>query len=255
MDFKEQHYRKLIEDVRNDYKSRNPICNSKGVYMTWADDCHEINLWTYWQGRGNYNARIMLVGQDWGCPESYSNIMKNIKDINSGLRTDYVFNYSNPTDINLRELFLALGYDLTQKCENLFFTNFVLGYRSKGLSGNLLNAWLSADAPYFQRLANIIEPEIIICLGKDTFKNVCRSCMVNVPNIKNYNTYIESCENPVKMQLQSGKTSFIFAEAHCGTIGTMNRNRERKIGKGTSSQDLNKQKRDWQRIKEYINVY
>ena len=55
---KEAKYTKLIEKVKNSYQS-----NPNG--LTWCDDCKEINLWTYWQGRGNLNAKILLVGQDW----------------------------------------------------------------------------------------------------------------------------------------------------------------------------------------------
>lgn len=252
MEIKEQLYRSLVEDARNDYLSRPRSSNSKGVYLTWAEDCQEINLWTYWQGIGNYDASIMLVGQDWGFPDATSSVMQNIRDINSGLRRDYEFDQVSTTDGNLCKLFSVLGYDITQRCKDLFFTNFILGYRSKGFSGNLLHEWLTTDAPFFARLINIIEPRVVICLGKDTFESVQYACTGKKAHLKNLNAFIESTQNPVTLPLLSGKTTTAFAVAHCGTIGTMNRNRSGKNGNLSSSHSLDRQIEDWTRINTYL---
>ena len=252
MNEKEQLYRALIDDVRKDYLSRPLVRNSKGVYLVWEEECHEINLWTYWQGLGNYDAKIMLVGQDWGFPDPSSNVMQNIREINCGLRTDYIFDQASPTDGNLCRLFSVLGYDITKRSKDLFFTNFILGYRSKGFSGNLAHEWLTADAPYFSRLVNIIEPEIIICLGKDTFKSVQYACTGKMQHIGNYNDFIESAQNPEIITLASRKKAAAFAVAHCGIIGTMNRNRADKAGTLVSSHNLDRQTEDWKRIKAYL---
>ena len=252
MENKEQLYRSLVEDAREDYLSRPRSSNSKGVYLTWAKDCQEINLWTYWQGIGNYNASIVLVGQDWGFPDGTSSVMKNIRDINCGLREDYEFDQGSPTDGNLCKLFSVLGYDITRRCKDLFFTNFILGYRSKGCSGNLSRDWLASDAPFFARLVNIIEPRVVICLGKDTFENVQYACTGKMKHIKNFSAFIESTQNPVTLPLLSGKTTTAFAVAHCGTIGTMNRNRSGKTGNLSSSHSLDRQIEDWTRINTYL---
>lgn len=258
MESKEKLYRTLVEDARKDYSSRSRSVNTKGVYLTWVKDCHEINLWTYWQGIGNYNAKILLVGQDWGFSDPESSIMQNIRDINDGLRTDYSFEQANPagkvnpTDDILRKLFASIGYDITKGCEDLFFTNFVLGYRSKGLSGNLKKEWLLADAPYFSRLVNIIEPKVVVCLGKDTFEGVQYACTGKWPHTGRFNAFIESPQNPAILSLLSGKTAAAFAVAHCGKIGTMNRNRSGKIGNLSSSHSLDRQIADWARIKAYL---
>ena len=253
MGSKEQRYRKLVEDAKQDYQSRPRSCNSKGVSLTWDDECKEINFWTYWQGIGNYDASIMLVGQDWGKPIQGSSVMQNIKDINSGLREDYDRDPGSITDDNLCELFSVLGFDISKRCKDLFFTNFVLGYRSDGLSGNLLREWLIYDAPFFARLVNIIEPKVLICLGKDTFESVQYACTGRMKHIYGFNRFIESSDNPVTMTLQSGKTLTAFAEAHCGRMGTLNRNRSRKNGKLASSCSLDRQMEDWKRMIPYLN--
>ena len=59
--------------------------------------------------------------------------------------------------------------------------------------------------------------------------------------IGSYNSFVESEQNPVVIPLQSGKTAAAFAVAHCGKIGTMNRNR---TGNHKSSQDLARQIED-----------
>ena len=44
---KEQAYQELISDVKNYYKAQEAEHKDEAVYLTWYDDCEEINLWTY----------------------------------------------------------------------------------------------------------------------------------------------------------------------------------------------------------------
>ena len=64
---KEVEYKKLVKDVEEAYRARQQDKNTKGVYLKWCEACEEIKLWTYWQGKGNYDPKYLLVGQDWGC--------------------------------------------------------------------------------------------------------------------------------------------------------------------------------------------
>ena len=61
MDTKQRKYCDLIERVKASYPARNPSDDGKEPRLYWCDDCKEINLWTYWQGKGNLDAKIMLV--------------------------------------------------------------------------------------------------------------------------------------------------------------------------------------------------
>lgn len=241
-------YHDLIERVKSSYPAHDPVDKSEELRLYWCDDCKEINLWTYWQGRGNLDAKIMLVGQDWGCPwdDDYQPTMEQIRKANLNDEYNYLNNNPSPTDANLARLFHELGYDITRPCPELFFTNFILGYRSKGLSGGYKNAWAAHDKVYFKELADIIEPKVILCLGRSTFEGVRSAFGMALPSrIKDYNTFIESPNNPVSVTLENGKTTYIFALAHCGAMGTLNRN-------GKKSTDLNKQLEDWKRIKTYL---
>lgn len=248
MDNKQRRYDQLIEKVKASYPSLDPEDKGKELRLYWCEDCEEINLWTYWQGRGNLDAQIMLVGQDWGCPwdNNYLPTMDQVRKANAGYEYDYLNNNPSPTDANLARLFSELGYDIKTSCSGLFFTNFILGYRNKGLSGGYKKAWAEHDKGYFKELADIIEPKVILCLGRSTFEGVLSAFEVVLPSrVKSYNCFIESSINPVAVTLESGETAYVFALAHCGAMGTLNRN-------GKKSTDLNKQLEDWRKIAGYL---
>ena len=243
---KEIKYRKLVEDVKQSYKDSN-----NG--LMWCDACEEINLWTYWQGRGNLDAPIMLVGQDWGNPEedneSTRAVMANVRNMRSGMDALYMKDNKSLTDKNLVELFKSIGFDIENKNPNLFFTNFVLGYRVGRISKNYNKAWAKHDSEFFERLINIINPQIILCLGRVTFENVVKTLNGNKPKIKSYNAFISGEDNPINITYGDGKTAYVFALAHCGVLGTMNRNRDK-----TKETGIKRQIEDWKKVKEKCNM-
>ena len=249
---KQEQYQALIADVKAYYTAQGDAHKNEPVYLTWYGDCDEINLWTYWQGRGNLDAKIMLVGQDWGSPEDVDEqYAAQFSEINDGKRASYWLDGKSDTDKNLTELFHSLGYDISsgKPCHpDLFFTNFVLGYRNKGFSGSFQTRWLKENQEFFFRLANIIEPNVIICLGCSAFRGVMMAYGQKV-RIGSYNTFITGKDNPVEVTLVSGQKTFVFAEAHCGVMGTLNRDRLKDTD-GTSGIAL--QKKDWARIREHI---
>ena len=198
MNEKRQKYTELVRDVRDFYQSRPEPDHS--IYLEWCEDCRDhINLWSYWQG--SLDARIMVVGQDWGCPKGAA-VMDNIRAINDGSEKEYHVDPDSLTDKNLCTL---------RECE-----------------------------PFFKRLVEIVEPEIIICLGQNTFRAAVRSLGEKV-RIRGYNRFIESESNPVRCG-----DVLVFAEAHCGYFGTVNRAR----GSGKDGLDL--QLEDWKKIKRAL---
>ena len=111
MDTKQRKYCDLIERVKVSYPARNPSDEGQEPRLYWCDDCKEINLWTYWQGKGNLDAKIMLVGQDWGCPwdDGSQPTMGEVHKANEGRAYNYLNNNPSPTDANLTQLFNELG--------------------------------------------------------------------------------------------------------------------------------------------------
>jgi len=248
---KQERYTRLISSVRQSYTQFFPEAQNAPLGLYWCEECQEINLWTYWQGRGNLNADIMLVGQDWGCPwdDSAQTTMEQISRANRNLPYDYLHNNPSITDARLITLFRTLGLDVRHPCPGVFFTNFILGYRNKGLSGGYQKSWTQHDQGYFRELANIVEPKVILCLARTTFEGVLSAFDVHLhPAIGNYNQFMESRRNPVSVSLDSGQHVYVFALAHCGALGTLNRNR----GKAKPEDILEYQKQDWKRILPYL---
>ena len=253
---KRDRYRQLIANVKQNYLAKQTEQSTDSVKLLWCKECErEINLWTYWQN--SLDARIMLVGQDWGCPfdDGSEETLRRIRGVNDGTGKPFFpernYNAIWTTDTNLGELFKILGYDIWQKQPDLFFTNFILGYRDHGTSGGFRQQWVRDDAPYFKRLAEIIEPETIICLGKNTFEGVMFALTGKTERVRGFNRFLNSGENRRTVSLSSGKPASVYAVAHCGTIGTMNRNRGKKAedGSNLSSKEIAVQKQDWERIK------
>ena len=171
--------------------------------------------------------------------------------INEGKQQSYRRDGESITDDNLTELFHSIGYEIGEGERwnpDLFFTNFVLGYRNKGLSGHFKRRWLRENKDFFLRLANIVEPEIIICLGRNVFDGVMMAFDEKV-RFKGYNAFLTGKDNPVAVTLSCGKQVYVFAQAHCGAMGTLNRNRP-KDPSGAIGLEL--QKKDWSKMKAYF---
>lgn len=216
-----------IVDKKTKTRKKDPF------YLKWCDECEEINLWTYWQGHKNKTAKILLFGQDWACPWDSETglLMEKIKTVLSddnlcSLRYIEMINKDdNPshTDMMLQELMKSLGeeYDpFTPDNENLFFTNLCLGYRDHGSSGGLKKSALLHDVEYAKKLINIVNPKIVICLGKDVYEAMIRGT----------GSKPVSKERPFYKKLSEGKCYAmyedripIFGQAHTGSLGAINR--------------------------------
>lgn len=248
-------YRKLVSDVKSCPKLND--CNSskakRCVKLEKCPDCDEINLWSYWQGGIDHlDADILLVGQDWGDydNEKITRLMNDIRSYNSGhiKAVDYLKDSDNPTDMNLCELFESIGEPVGKKYinnTNVFFTNFVLCYREgeSGISGGFKQKWGNNCSPFFERLVRIIEPKIIICLGRAVYYNVLKTAKMKCQHGK-YNDIITG--GPITADF-GGHSCKVFPVAHCGALGTANRNKG-----NTYSEKLELQKQDWARIKAEI---
>lgn len=265
-DIKIEEYKKLCNYVKRAYKEIESVNEQKytgqdKTYIKGYEACDEINLWTYWQGRGVYQPKIMLFGQDWGYP--FANLdngmaerldkCKNqpINPVDDG--TCHYFDDLDEnrlvfkTDNNLAELFrsLGMGYDdlLHVRYDDLFFTNVCLGYRNRGNSGNFKKSWITDVEKYvYPELIDILQPKVIICLGKETYEGfLCVMGKKDSRDKSNFNQFIEENNlNPYKIDHIP-----VFVFAHCGSMGTLNRN-----NKKDASLDL--QKQDWNYIKKYL---
>lgn len=246
-------YKELWKKVAEEYQEKNSE-------LEWVPECEEINLWTYWQGRGHYTPAVMVAGQDWGQGNNKAGLKfrENAEKMNrnqecsifSGLEEKEMF----PTDQNLIRLFksMNLGYDSIERrqYEDLFFTNICLGYRVHGSSGNFRKLWREheeKDREHFRKLVSVLKPAIILCLGKDTFLSVVRALegtRIRITKAYNYNQCIaDNC--PRRILTKEGEVQ-VFALAHPGRMGTLNRNG------GKSGTSLARQEEDWKKVAEAI---
>ena len=209
---------------------------------TWRSDmCNEINLWTYWQGHGLTDfsdVKIMLVGQDWGNEDTEKDAVKRIKEMWENKRDFYYDKkdkeLKNPTERHLCELFHCLGkeYDISEYNSQLFFTNYFLGYRTGSETGNMTKKLLKQDKPAFKKLVEIVQPRVIICLGKIVSEMVIGS------TIKDFGKNLD--EGVISSNYPDSKHGDIkvYCVGHCGSRGVSNRG------------GLDNMKKDWIRIAE-----
>ena len=292
---KSEAYRELVKESQDSYRNNvDGKCDGKIKLLPpdiniFAVDrklvkkkpgicfCNEINLYTYWQGFGYAEStsaiKYLLVGQDWGNPFNVADsFLARILRMNQGEESLYICaadGSSFVTDQNLIRLFGILGYDnkkkkdiARQRYSELFFTNFCLGYRSGKDSGGMTLNQMMKDAEYFLRLCSILQPENILCLGKNTFEGVYRALSIDkkvkLPDgfANDYNRFLDRHDLITLRYSYSGYDfgsceSSIFPLAHCGAMGAMNRNKGYGNNSLTNHEDkLKRQFEDWAKIKE-----
>ena len=240
-------YKKLVEDVRAAYAKPSPERQSPKVKLLapvvdGENICHEINFYTYWQGFG-YAQKVpkikyLLVSKEWGRLDTHQYLVALIQKMNAGESVNYC-DASKPVDKNMIKLFEILGYDIMQRHDDLFFTNFSLGYRNGEDSGDVTKGMMMADAYFFRRLCDILEPKNILCLGQRTFECVYETLTgKSASALKFFNDkYGEFIEKHEKITARCGNVdTTIYPLADCGnTVINIHRN-------------LDLQKADWQKI-------
>ena len=217
----------------------------------------EVNAWTYWQGVGVRSPKVMVVGQDWGSSEAAKKyfdaidemITEDVKYHDEVCYFKYINGKDFDTDNNLAKGLRYLGYE-DVKCKrypDLFFTNLIPGYRKMDKSTGGFNAsWISEEVEKdFQSLIKILQPQIVICLGKDTFKYATKIMGIkNVLGKMSWNEFLNKQKNPVKINLDSEKSVLFFAMPHPGYFGVLNR---KKFGYTIDD--------DWKKVGEWMNKH
>ncbi len=274
-------YINLIEDARAYYNSAAPeirnIKGKEGLFdLVWCDDLkEEINLWTCWQGRGQNKAKVMIVGQDFGnykdseYYEDYKRIAhSSFADKVNGSKEyiEFVIRSKSPTDKTLIQL--------TKKClgnkysadipanENLFFTNLCLGYRTGRIfSGGDVYSLLKHDSIFLKRLIEIKKPEIVICLGADTYLAALTG-IVDETTRDGLSDYYERIgsdfwnlldhkDNMKELKI-AGHSFKIFGVSHTGSNGRINRKRLSEAHKDDDISAVELMEQDWKEIAKYL---
>ncbi len=216
------------KDVVKEAKCRNRTSAGKIKFVDcnlWKDG-DQINLWTYWQGFqlkdiDEKGVDILLVGQDWGSPESNRNkeVCKCIKDIQDGIPDAVYLPTVSPTDQRLAFMFQAFGekVDITLRDPGmrLFFTNYSLGYRGGSETGGMTKTIMRQDKELFEMLVKAIKPRIIICLGKITFEVVADQMA------RDFTQHLKNGK-PFRAEYPKNKSIPVYGVAHPGSRGLYN---------------------------------
>ena len=228
----QEKYPKYDKNSSNDYELYAPYVNGEMI-------CQEINFYTYWQGLGyaerTPKIKYLFVGQDNGGgrlfdgSESTKHFIERIKKMNNGdMSIPYIDDATNEseTDKNLITIFEDLGYDLHQRYDELFFTNFCLGYRRDSDVG-MHREWMKKDSDLFKRLYDILEPENIITMGMRTFECVYSTLKgedypgLGANNFDNFKKLVS--DRSKKIFVKRGRNSVpIYPIHHCGKHGIEN---------------------------------
>lgn len=229
-------YEDVVRKAKEDIIKRTNYRNEKIIYAPcpiWEAG-NQINLWSYWQGYqlkdiGKERIDILLVGQDWGCPDKHPYECERIKKIQSGEDSDYISN--SATDKHLAEMFSMFNtvekdINIYKKAPGLrlFFTNYSLGYRSKDISesGGMTKTLMKMDDELFIELVKALNPKIIICLGKLTYE-----CVSN----QTANGFIKQLQGgmPFIAPYPYNEDIKVYGVAHPGSRGISNVGGEEKM--------------------------
>ena len=239
---KAEAYKNLVLDMQSRYPIYKGVPSGAEVDL-WAPSyngeifCQEINTYTYRQGidyaKKTPHIKYLLVATAANFPNEDD--LQMIKKLNTGDR-EFPYNIyihkNHRMYQNLTTLFKILGYDIENyRYEELFFTNFCLGYCT---SGKPDEKEMMRDADSFRKLCDIIEPENILCLGQKTFNCVYKT-LTDFDSI-DYGKYIDFVGNHEDVVVHCGdvKTK-VYPLVSCGWPGASSRNFEL-------------QKQDWKRI-------
>ncbi|HEV2988516.1 MAG TPA: uracil-DNA glycosylase family protein [Candidatus Angelobacter sp.] len=183
-------------------------------------DGNHVGPWTSWQG--NLNAKLMVVGQDWGGDKYFKCKKGREKDTNS-------------TNVRLRAFLEQIGVKIemsghSQGPGHLYFTNAILCCREGLLTtGGVKSAWFRNCESKLRAQIELVRPKVVVTLGYFAYRSVLSS--FGVPPKSKMREAIRTTNIHLP-----GQRSIVVPVYHCGN-------------NGTRSRPLEHQAKDWNRVK------
>lgn len=201
---KKEQYLTLVKK-RKEFIFSEGLINPSKIENGKFDREEHLGPWSMWQG--NLDARILVIGQDWGNIKYYLD--------KEGYDAD-----DNLTDRNLVELFALIEIDIGIPSKPnfsapVFFTNTILGIKEKGnMSAKVKKVWAKESADHFlSPLIDIISPKTIITLGGYAYGEIARIYGLPVLPLREL-----IHRNPI-----FAGNKEVYAMYHCGGLGLANR--------------------------------
>lgn len=163
-----------------------------------CDEWKCISPWN--KAAGNFDSEIMVIGQDWISEEAAETAHKSFE---LGCDPD------NQTNKNLQILLLE---HFGLKFSDVYGTNLFVFVKSGTLSSRIPTKDLLYSArKYTLAEIDIVQPKVVLCLGKATYTALCRAIGLKANDFKT------SSENPVVY-----RDMLIYGIPHTGVLGTNN---------------------------------
>ena len=188
-----------------------------------AFDSDEVGPWS--RLHGDFDADLMIIGQDWGGVRYYTD--------NHGLD-----NLQNSTMQTLERLLRGIGLDVSFAAYGtkpsgvrLFLTNAVLCLKEGSITAEVDDEWVkNCGVKFLQKQIEVIVPRVVVALGQLAYKAVLWGFDLRVKSVP----YLTAVEDVEGVTLRNG--SRLLAVYHCAP-GVLNRTRS-----------FEEQQRDWQRV-------
>jgi len=182
-------------------------------------DSNELGPWTAWQG--NLDAKIVVIGQDWGDESGFAD--------DQGYDVDH-----NPTCANLMLLLKSIGIEIDspsigQRSASrgaIMLTNAVLCLKQGGAQGDVEDSWFTECGRRFTRpLIELVAPRVVVALGQKAFWGTMSAFGLPVSKSATFKTVVEK---PEGFALPGGVK--LFPVYHCGIkITNMTRRLDQQI--------------------------
>jgi uracil-DNA glycosylase family 4 len=198
----------------------NPSACREGVF-----DCDEVGAWSTWQG--NLNARLMVVGQDWG-------------DVDWFVRERGQSTNTSQTNRTLVKLLGIAGEHISLPRDTkargvVFLTNAILCLKDGGAQARVRKDWFAnCGARFLRPLIELVRPKVVVGLGQHAYTAILSCYGLKTGSFK------AAVANDNPMQLTPG--IHVFAAYHCGAR-ILNTHRH-----------LGAQSEDWRRIGEFLKA-
>jgi uracil-DNA glycosylase family 4 len=198
----------------------NPSTYAQGRY-----DSAEIGPWTRWQG--NLDAKLMVVGQDWGDIVYF--------DRYNGLDAP-----SNPTNRALCELLNSIGIKIDQHSlaagrGQIFLTNAILCLKTGGMQGTVASQrFCNCGSRFLRTQIEIVWPKVVVGLGRYAYRAVLLAYRLRP------GAFRVAVESPTPVMLPGNIA--LVPVYHCG---------QRVIN---THRCYAAQLRDWQRVHEILDT-
>jgi DNA polymerase len=219
MDDRSQRYQVLV-----DARKACRLCSGSGLINASAVrggvfDTDHMSPWT--ASLGDLDARIMVIGQDWGDQRAFEKQAGH----------DWL---SSATNRMLRTLMASAGINVPDTdrggTSGVFLTNAVLCFRTAGgCQGPVQSQWFQNCGSRFLRpQIELVNPEAVVCLGQRAHGAVLAA--YGLPPVRDWRAAVEGSG----VALPGGPLA--YAVYHCGQrILNTHRNESAQL-------------RDWQRV-------